>query len=88
VQTEVIPQLTELKVELERSDKPWYQRALAAVKYAPTLSGAFASMPLAIATGLTAVAEVLVNVADAQRRKRNAARSEMYFLLRLMERDN
>lgn len=86
VKTEVIPQLAELRSQVERPDKPWYSKAFAAAKYAPTLSAAYASVPVAmIAAGLTAVCEVLINTAEAQRRKQNVARSGMYFLLKLLE---
>lgn len=89
VRTKVVPQLEQLKGDIENPDKPWYSWAFGITKYAPSLATAYASVPLALAAGaLTAICDVLVNVADAQRRQQRMARSGMYFLLRLIEKQS
>lgn len=86
VETEVHPSLVELREAIERPSKRWYNRAFDIAKQAPELATSFATMPasIAIAKVLAAIGSILVDV-QSEQLKKEAARSGMYYLLKLRE---
>lgn len=86
IETEVHPSLVELREAVERPDKRWYSRALEAAKQVPELATSFATMPtnIAIAKVLATIGSILVDMQSGQAKK-EAARSGMYYLLKLRD---
>ena len=85
VETEVRPQLLELKDAVENPSKRWYDRAYDLAKQAPELATSYYTMPLslAIAKALAGVAGVLVNARNEQLKRDALARSGFYYLLQV-----
>lgn len=86
VETDVAPALAELANELGKPTKGWTGRGFEFVKQVPEIASAFATMPpsLAIAKALAAAGAVFVDL-HGKSAKREAARSGMYYLLRLRD---
>jgi hypothetical protein len=86
VETDIAPALAELANELSKPTKGWTARGFEFVRQVPELATAFATMPigLTIAKALAAAGAVFVDL-DAKSAKREAARSGMYYLLRLRD---
>jgi len=86
VETEVHPSLVELREAIASPSKRWYNRAFDVAKQVPELATSFATMPIniAIAKVLTAIGSILIDV-HSERSKEAAARSGMYYLLKLRE---
>ncbi|MDM0121935.1 hypothetical protein [Variovorax arabinosiphilus] len=86
VQTEVAANLEQLRADVERASKPFLSKAFEVVKHAPTLASTYATMGLemAIAQALAAVGAIVL---DQRENGPNAvaARSPMYYLLRLQQ---
>lgn len=86
VETSVVPHLVELRSAVEKPNKPWYSRAFDLAKQVPELTTSFATMPVGLfaAKALGTIGGFLVD-ADEGQRKKQAARSGMYYLLKLKE---
>ena len=86
VETDVVPTLAELSNALHQPTKGWMGRGFEFVKQVPELATAFATMPaeLALAKALAATGAVFMDLHDKSAR-RDAARSGMYYLLRLRD---
>lgn len=86
IETSVVPHLVELRAELERPSKPWYHRAFDVAKQVPELATSFATMPIGMfaAKALASMGGFLVDL-DSGQKKQIAARSGMYYLLKLKE---
>lgn len=86
VQTEVATNLEQLRADVERASKPFLSKAFEVVKHAPTLASTYATMGLemAIAQALATFGAIVV---DHREDGPNAvaARSPMYYLLRLQQ---
>ena len=86
VDTEVAPTLAELSNQLAQQTKGWTARGFEFVKQVPELASAFATMPtsMAVAKALAAAGAVFVHLREKSA-KREAARSGMYYLLRVRD---
>lgn len=86
VQTDIAPALAELSDALSRPTRGWVTRGFDLVKQVPELASAYATMPpsLATAKALAAVGGVFVDLREKGAR-RDAARSGMFYLLRIRE---
>ncbi len=84
VETEVQPTLVELQSALSKPAKHWTVRGFELAKQVPELASAFATMPLglAVAKAMAVFGGVFVDIHE-KRAQREAARSPMYYLLRL-----
>jgi hypothetical protein len=86
VQTDIAPALAELSSTLSKPTAGWMTRGFEFAKQVPELASAFASMPTSLATAkaIAALGGVFVDLHDKSSR-REAARSGLYYLLRLRE---
>ena len=86
VQTDIAPALAELSDEISKPTRGWVNRGFDIVKQIPELASAYATMPpsLATAKALAAVGGLFVDLREKGAR-RDAARSGMYYLLRMQE---
>lgn len=68
VETTVQPDLDDLREQLTRPSRPWYRRAIGALKDAPELALNFTTLPtnIAVAKLLARMTELLVDVRDEQ----------------------
>jgi hypothetical protein len=86
VQTDVEPALAELRNELAKPARGWLTRTFDLAKQVPVLATTFATMPreIAYAHVLAALGGLLTDLNDKSPKK-TAARSGMYYLLRLQK---
>lgn len=86
VRVEVEPTLAELREQLAKPTRGWLTRTFDVVKQAPMLATTFATMPRGIfyAQVLAAVGGMVTDLND-KRSASAAARSNMYYLLRLQQ---
>jgi hypothetical protein len=85
-ETTVAPELEQLKAELARPSQPWYRRVVDLVTAAPSIVGAFATMPtsLAIAKALAKVTTILADIRDSQLEHEGIGkRGGFHYLLRI-----
>jgi hypothetical protein len=85
-ETTVEPELEQLKADLARPNKPWYRRVVDLVTAAPSIAGAFATMPtsLAIAKALAKATIILADIRDSQLEQEGIGkRGGFHYLLRI-----
>ena len=88
VETEVRPQLLELKDAVEKPARGLYEKAFGLAKQTPELATSFMTMPLSVtvAKALIGVAGFLLKVKADDAKQAQLARSGYYYLLRLSQR--
>jgi hypothetical protein len=88
-ETNVYPELEELREALQAPAKPWHKRAVGFFKDVPDLVTGFATLPMnmAVAKVLVKLTTVLADLRDDELEKRNGAmkRGGLHYLLRLPE---
>lgn len=86
-ETQVEPSLADLRAGLERSGGDWYKRAYDLAKEVPALFTMYATMPreIAIAKALAMFGGVFQDIRTASNGKKEAAKSGMYYLLRMQD---
>ena len=82
VETNVYPQLLELKSFVNQPSRPWYSRAYDIVKKVPELTAGFLTLPtnIALANLLSAITGILVDVDNDRKNKaKTIKRSGLYY---------
>ena len=89
VETEVQPQLLELKDAVEKPERGLLEKGFGLAKETPELVASYLSMPLSvtIAKALIGVAGLLMQMKGDEGRQEKLARSPYYYLLRIARRD-